>query len=407
MKNKDCNTPLPKYNPKTGIQIWDSPTNLFNNLRAFVVNSGQTHDHGYNDVVDKLDHILSSLDYSPLAVATYDFSEANFFDIHKYFIVYDDLISYLRDNHAKLIFVSTEGEHKKTCRYPEILQHTIDHYSLDQSQICMISGSHYPSCEYKLAVHFLPMLWLETHSTNTYYYSSEFDRRSILEVSFDNKHYFSAMSKNRRPWRLWAMYHLLQSVHSERGLIAISGQNGGGGSGLPETYADVEKFMQGRLMVFETGDFNPLQGSFQHFNFRVSPVAHNSVLFHINMETHQNDNECVFYTEKTAKALIAEVPFLTWGEAGMNTRHFEDLGFVPYTDWFDMSFDYVKDPEQRWYQLQSEIERVCAELNAMNPSQQIDWSLKNRDVLVHNKQQMLKVCCEQISKFCDSLIADL
>lgn len=376
--------------------------NFLDSIKCFL----KKHAHGdpeILEIIQELDQHVSE-DHYPVDFVTYDISQLDFFKVNAETIQDSKTLEFLETHRGILVFVSTEGEHRGI-RYPMVLAETKRQHQLDRDQIHFITGSHYPETAESdhIHTHFVPLLLKTVCDVNEEYLLGNFDRSTALNERYQQGIYYSALSKNRRPWRTQAVYHLLHSRIRSKGKISFL-QVGGWNCGNKE----IEDYMRDLTLVIEE-ELRPIDDIYCQYPgeshiFMISPPCYDHVLFHINMETHQDDNGCVFYTEKTGKALWSGVPFVTWGEAGMNTRHFEDLGFAPYSDWFDLSFDTEADPERRWNLLQAEAERVCDELDGMTRSQQIAWSTQNTDLIAHNRQQMINLCVKQFEKFCRSLL---
>ncbi len=301
---------------------------------------------------------------------------------------------------GKLLLLAVQEGDLSSYAIDQALCRANQKYELDKDQLHLLWGSHFPWSRYDtdFNMHFLPLLLHDTyrHQQNSRFHDPSYNRKERLQQLYDGEKYFAAMCANRRPWRLWALYNLLHSPVSEKAQLSYH-KNGDWGASyicpiMDEYMENLEPFS------CEAEDNTSWQSP-----MTVSGVFHESVLFHVNLETHQHDGGTVFYTEKSAKPLLSQTPFLTWGEAGMNTTHFRDLGFEPYIDWFDLSFDTEPDPKKRWAGLQAEVERVCTMLDSMDMSQQIEWGTQNMQVLEHNKRQVEVLCAQQSIEICEAL----
>ena len=115
-------------------------------------------------------------------------------------------------------------------------------------------------------------------------------------------------------------------------------------------------------------------------------------MFQLVNETHLNDwkGTSLFYSEKTFRSIYHMQPFLIWGQQGLN-RRFADYGYKLYDDWFDYSFDDIKDPVKRWNALWKEITKKIDYIRDMRSlSQHIAWKFKNENVLKHNFRTLLE-----------------
>ena len=62
-----------------------------------------------------------------------------------------------------------------------------------------------------------------------------------------------------------------------------------------------------------------------------------------------------------------------------------------YDDWFDLSFDDIKNPVKRWRALWKEVRKQIDHIRSMdNVKEQIRWKFKNETVLKHNFRTLLE-----------------
>jgi hypothetical protein len=93
-----------------------------------------------------------------------------------------------------------------------------------------------------------------------------------------------------------------------------------------------------------------------------------------------------YMTEKTFKYMLFNRPLIIWGQPGAN-HYLKDLGFNLYDNYFDLSFDFIKDDTQRLHAIVSELKRVDTMLSTIqNP---YDWIYKDATVLQHNRATTL------------------
>lgn len=94
-------------------------------------------------------------------------------------------------------------------------------------------------------------------------------------------------------------------------------------------------------------------------------------------------------SEKTFKPIVNFQPFVIYGQKGCN--HFlKELGYKTYEDWFDLSFDFIDDPEERVIALCKSVEKKIMKLSQMTRKQRIEWRFKNETVLQHNYECFFK-----------------
>ena len=146
------------------------------------------------------------------------------------------------------------------------------------------------------------------------------------------------------------------------------------------TIEELKMFKNQLPLIVDTEDFNTNHALALHNDLN------DSTLFQIVNETHANDwqGTSLFYSEKTFRSVYNMQPFVIWGQAGVNKK-LADYGYKTYEDWFDLSFDEIKDPAKRWRALWSECCKQIDHIRNMDTvEQQIQWKFKNEAVLKHN-----------------------
>lgn len=136
-------------------------------------------------------------------------------------------------------------------------------------------------------------------------------------------------------------------------------------------------------LIVDRKDFN--------VNWAVEPYPqiHDQTIFQIVNETMVDDYQqtSLFYSEKTFRPISCFQPLVIYGQPGCN-RYLKELGYQLYDDWFDLSFDDVEDPVERYRQLLNSITPVVKMLKNMSSADRIAWRFKNPEVLKHNYQVM-------------------
>jgi len=206
-----------------------------------------------------------------------------------------------------------------------------------------------------------------------------FSRRQSLEQNYQGKFYLNLTRRNRF-WRSYCTWRLHEAGVAQYGLLSHDRLN-------PKEYK-ANKFFTKEMeqtltrvtpLIADTTDFET------NWADDLGVGLQNQVLFNLTSETMQSDwgETSLFYSEKTFKPIVCKTPVLIWGQTGQN-YNLQRLGYKLYTDWFDYEFDFEPDIVKRWNKLEKEIVRVCTMLSKMTRSQQIDWSLKNEDLLDYN-----------------------
>jgi len=119
---------------------------------------------------------------------------------------------------------------------------------------------------------------------------------------------------------------------------------------------------------------------------------HNQTIFELVNETlvedwYQTSRE---YSEKTFKPITQFQPFLIYGQKGCNL-YLKNLGFRPYHDWFDLSFDEIDDPIDRMMAVYKIVKDTVATLTKMTEREKVEWRFKNESVLIDNYERLLEL----------------
>lgn len=311
----------------------------------------------------------------------------------------EEVIEQLRNRQALFVFDLSFEANLEHFPIDRAVHNSIVKYKLPADSICVLVGSGGPPRSGYSNVAFLydPSLIIFSIKHNPDLFLHRYSRARRLNFKHHG-YYFSAMSCKYRYWRSWALYHLLHSDCAQRAMLThLHPPNN-------NELADLGDYLSQHSPILAEQEPNPLDDPSIVMQARVSAPLHVNVLFHLAMETYQ-DADTVFYTEKTFKSLIAETPTLIWGTPGMNTVDFEKWGFIPYRDWFDLSFDQEPDHDKRWQLLQQEIERVCGMLDSMTVEQRLEWSLQRPDIVKHNKHHLRTLINDHCEEFYQMITA--
>jgi hypothetical protein len=206
--------------------------------------------------------------------------------------------------------------------------------------------------------------------------------------------FFSSLSRVNRIYRTIGTFLLCQSEIAEHGLIshdkfAVHKEfvsqwliNYG--------LADVEpkrffKWTKTLPKVVDRDDFNSnwaINTPYRHI--------HDSTLFQIVNETLVLDHNetSLFYSEKTFRPIAYFQPVIIYGQPGCNHK-LKEIGYKLYDEWFDLSFDFEKDPVLRYKKLLESVTNTVNKLKAMSREDQIAWRFKNKETLIHNFTTMV------------------
>ena len=93
-----------------------------------------------------------------------------------------------------------------------------------------------------------------------------------------------------------------------------------------------------------------------------------------------------YITEKTFKYMLFNRPLIIWGQPGVN-HYLKDLGFNLYNNYFDLSFDLIKDDSKRLKSLIDELKRVTDIISTNNNP--YEWIYKDSVTLKRNRNLTL------------------
>jgi len=130
------------------------------------------------------------------------------------------------------------------------------------------------------------------------------------------------------------------------------------------------------------------------FLYDHDPEINQSCFLHVITES-TFDYPHVNYSEKTWKPIVNLRPFILVGPAGL-LSNLQDLGFQTFSQWWDESYDHIKDPLQRMLAIVGQIEMIANKsLEDLNIMYQ-----EMKSILEHNFNHYYKNFQEQaLSKF--------
>mgnify|MGYP006161799601 CR=1 FL=1 len=117
------------------------------------------------------------------------------------------------------------------------------------------------------------------------------------------------------------------------------------------------------------------------------PPQYREACFDIVNESSVNDED-IFITEKTYKAILQKTPFIIFGSKNSHKHLEEYFGIKPYTDLFDYKFDGLNLGE-RFHSIKHDnlVRLINMDIHKLN---EIVNSDKMQDLLEYNKEQLLK-----------------
>lgn len=213
-----------------------------------------------------------------------------------------------------------------------------------------------------------------------------------LKNNFQNK-YLSSLSRVNRPHRTMATFLLCHSSIRNHSLISHNSFEN----------INIESWKHYNLL----NDFdnktikewlNQLPLIIDQNNFEKNwalgtdySSIHRQTLFQIVNETLVDDTyqTSLFYSEKTFRPILFFQPFVIFGQPGIN-QYLQNLGYKLYDDWFDLSFDQIRDTRDRYNELLKMLSKTVDHLNTLSRDDQIKWRFKNKETLIHNYHVMMQ-----------------
>ncbi len=105
---------------------------------------------------------------------------------------------------------------------------------------------------------------------------------------------------------------------------------------------------------------------------------------YIYIVTETNFENDIFLTEKICNPIAVLQPFIIFGAYGY-LKYLQSLGFKTFDGFIDESYDDIKNNEQRYIKVCSEIERI----SNLPIEQLYSWYNSITDVMVHNRNHLL------------------
>jgi hypothetical protein len=109
----------------------------------------------------------------------------------------------------------------------------------------------------------------------------------------------------------------------------------------------------------------------------IDPEIYNQTFFTALIETVQHEDFCVF-TEKTAKPIIAQRPFVVFGSPGQ-LKALQKLGFKTFSPVIDENYDLELNTNIRF-------KKVLDSMYELGKQEPLDVYEKLKDILQHNKK---------------------
>lgn len=322
------------------------------------------------------------------------------------------LIDCIKNKKAKIVFLYiTEGWFGETKKHFDWLDNLSNKYDFDKEDIIIITSN---------------LLAKETYKGNKFtiipynYFADELyfaniKKRDELSIkSFKNKYlnfinnfniekHFLCFNNLTKLHRLWMFYELMNNpILKNKSILSLNK------STKKETFFDIVNKTNNLKMIeyYKTYDSN-VGYAYDTTNWLEDVSTGDTININAHLKTFVNivtetltDNDVVFITEKTYKAIYTCQPFIIVGNA-FSLKKLKELGFKTFDKWWDESYDNELDFEKRMYKITKVLEEIAT------------WDLKKctlirkemKEILIHNYIQMLDTT--GIEKFYSEIQTDI
>lgn len=133
------------------------------------------------------------------------------------------------------------------------------------------------------------------------------------------------------------------------------------------------------------------------FGYTLPLSVHQQTAYSVLSET-EHSNSVIFLTEKTAKIMLCQRIFVSFGSRGY-LKYLQSLGFRTFDSFMDESYDQIEDSQQRWQAAWDQLLWLCEQDQQCIIAQA-------RDILLHNYHHMIstdwrKSVVDQVKKVLD------
>ena len=291
-----------------------------------------------------------------------------------------------------------------------------DKYNIPHRQIIVITNNKHSESfnNHGIRVIHKPYLFgfLVDHYRDLKYQSIEHNGTEIgllsanEYLSIPKKKFFLSYNKNAtKTFRIQLIIWLIKNGIIDDSYVSILIKNENFNRRELESTEDELYDLIAYCNKFERMGFNVLDWDYPNnqndvfSNLKYTTKSHYSdTYFNIITET-SFENGSLNLTEKSFKALANCHPFLIIGDVGSN-RYLESLGFEPYNDLVDYSFDSIMDNDNRLNTVLKEIRKIYSK----GEENIIKWYGNNIEKIKKNKEKFFEY---SFTKMIDETIEDL
>jgi len=329
-------------------------------------------------------HNISNADYGYIFLGYPNWHQS---DIDLFQYLEKDFINSLCNNKTCLVVDYTyEGFSRIECPIIKILEDNCVKYNINPKKIFYFSGNLRDASD---LINVIPIFLLD-HDSN--FKNLVLDIEKIKKDCADNLNDKIILSLSRRNRYYRVLAHAMLFNSSLRDYALISQDTLENFRINDNILANIgynkklwKRFNKSLPLIADKNQF--------HINepFNYLPELHQSTCFSIVNETLINDcnQTSLFFSEKILKPIINLQPMIIYGQPGINYG-LKKLGYEPYDDYFDLSFDNEKDDILRYKKLLNSITPVVENLSNSDVNTKIEWRFKNLDKLRHNFNNFIK-----------------
>lgn len=231
--------------------------------------------------------------------------------------------------------------------------------------------------------------WTKNQLDYLQYYTIDY---AVDKIKQDQK-LFLSMNRRKRTYRVYTVYKIFASRILQNSMISYDRLETHyldqlAHRGVPINQEIYKHLIDSSPSVLDFNDFEvnwagwPAEAAMPNRLFEKSLVSLVSETLFDNY-----NGTSLFYSEKSFKPMIYYHPVMIFGQPGLNTS-LERIGFKPYNNYFDLSFDTIEDHTTRVDTQIAQLELLNDRLAVMSIDQKVEWVLQDRSTLEHNKEAL-------------------
>jgi len=251
----------------------------------------------------------------------------------------------------KVRFVSHETEPFRMVAFDRVLEHVATTMSLSTDRLILDTYDHHPLFETPWAT----VVTRPSTSLRAVLYDVKIDQC----VRDPGAKLFGGFFGRLTPHR-FLMAYFLETELQQHSVVAFQPTS----QWVEYEFESVKKWFVNELNWLQTRQEKnaTMEGGYNGRvdGFNCLPDYHNIFpLYHIEVVLETNVYECGWWTEKTAKCLVAGKPFILLGTLGQLTE-LKKLGFKTFDPWINESYDSEPNADKRFDMIKTELRRIAS-----------------------------------------------